>query len=182
MKLRSGDLHTVHGETMQEVINKVQSFRQDADLDIGDPNREVNDYLCKLWPHLCRQEDTVEADESAENKTLRQRSSNWKFNRYAQSHENKDLVEPEIAEGRAKICATCPKNQSNRDGCTPCVVDNDRVFFMLRQGQSTETKVGGCEVTGQDNETAAFFTKPMLAYAKKYKDELPSHCWLLKEI
>lgn len=176
-KLPGGGEFPIVASTKKDLDDKILDYRIKNGLEIGNPPAESNLYLCSLWPHLCNRSTPKEADE--EQGGLRQRTTAWRYNRYSQAQTVKELESEETAEARAQICSNCPNNQSNKDGCTPCVAENDRVLFMLRQGRATVTKVGGCAITGQDNETAAFLPKSMLKYADKYKDKLPSFCWLL---
>lgn len=180
--LPSGSTEIISGSTRDEVIASLQNFRFANGIDVGDPQREVDSYLCGRWPRFCSEEDATVADETRDNKNLRQRTTNWKSNRYAQSDSSDPLVSDEIAEKRAATCETCPKNQDNRSGCPPCVVDNDRVLFMLREGRNVKNSesLGGCDVCGQDNRTAVFFPDSSLKYANAYQDQFPDFCWLKK--
>lgn len=177
-KLGSGSIIQITGSTKDELDKKVTRFRSDNGLEMGNPPVETTEYLCAKWPHYCRPSPSSEADESPKDKTLRQRTTNWLANRFSQSQSIKELEDESVAEERASICYGCPMNQDNKVGCPPCVVENDRMSFVLRQGRSTKVKVGGCFITGQDNEAAAFLKPEMLAYAKKYSEFLPSYCWL----
>lgn len=176
--LHNGSYVHITGSTKEELDAKTLSFRVANGLPVGNVDLETTNYLCAKWPDYCREVRSTEADESPGGKTLLQRTTNWRYNRYAQLHSNTTLEEQEVADARAKICAVCPKNQDNKDGCPPCVAENERVLFMIRQGHNPSTKLGGCAATGQDNSTAVFLKPEMLTYAQRYKDELPDFCWL----
>ncbi len=180
-KLRTGDIEYINASTKDELDKKILQFRSENGLDIGDPMSESDAYLCGKWPDFCEETGIQVADESPQ-ASLRKRTTNWRYNRYSESQSDSSLVLQEVAESRAKICAGCPKNQPNTEGCAPCVKENNRVLFMLRGGNSVKTDppLGGCEVCGQDNQTAAFFPESRLKYANRWQDEFPDFCWLKK--
>lgn len=173
-----GMIRNITASTKDELIREVLKFRVDNSLEIGNPELEIDEYLCGLWPHLCANLLPRPADESPKGKTQRQRTTNWRYNRYAQAQGIEKRESQEVADARAEICAGCEYNVDNKDNCSPCVAANDKALFVLRGGKSTKMKVGGCAILGQDNETAAFLPQELLTYKKQYQDQLPSYCWL----
>ncbi len=179
---------TLRGETIYALADVVMDFRSRFGLDIGDPLKEVEASICARWPHLCNAFDTSApqvADESPQGNDVR-RITAWRSNRYSEhSRGGSEAARQDIAEARAKICSECPAHKEKpTEGCLPCIQENERVLFVLRQGKETSVKPGICPITGQDNETASFMTGDGLNYSKKYHEELrkanPS-CWLLPE-
>ncbi len=166
-------------------------FRSRHGIDIGDPIREVDEAICARSPNLCNEIDPSlppVADESPQRDPVR-RLTAWRSNRYSQTQTavgaTRDLARQDIAEARAQICASCPARQEKtKEGCIPCLQENDRVLLILRKGQAVGVNAGLCSITGQDNETASFMTGDELKYSDKYEEELrtanPS-CWLLPE-
>lgn len=181
-KLPNGGVHTHYASTKDELDREILRFRVNNNIPEGNPEIESNDYLCDRFPNLCSKDVDPVADESPENKTLRQRTTNWRMNRFAQAQNVKERVSQELADARVAVCSTCPNNQKNEDGCGTCVEANRSTLFQLRDGKNVKTSVGGCTITGQDNATAAFFPPELLKYKSAYLDKLPSFCWLLDEV
>jgi hypothetical protein len=85
------------------------------------------------------------------------------------------LVDPNVAEERAKVCAKCPLNQS-KSLCPSCISHSKKLFTLLRKGQQTSTDeyLNFCEGFGMCSKTI-----PWLANAKDIPaiKGIPGNCW-----
>lgn len=160
----------------ESLIDAIIKDRANNQRPIGDPPREYQAYVVKHWPHFAgAASPTISSPVKTEGKTLRERVTNWLANRYSQKG-NSELVSEEEAERRAKICSQCPHNQEEGNDCPPCVKNNQRISFLLREGRQTATPIKACEIMGQDNSAAVWLPIKMLNLSKV--SEAPDFCWM----
>lgn len=192
----AGDI-TVRGATLGDLSSNLLNLRSRLGIELGDPALDAEVFTCSRAPHLCNDFDITLPQVANESREAQpdptKRLTAWRSNRYSQSvvSGGGELARQDIAEARAQICANCPAKISKpREGCVPCIQENDRVLFVLRQGRSVQVQAGLCSITGQDNETASFFQGETLSYANKYQEEIrdkiangeaSASCWLLPE-
>lgn len=169
----------------EELIDAITQDRIANGRPVGDPENDFREHVIRNYPDhsgaVTMDRPPISPDAVARN--LRERVTQWAATRYAiRAAGGPDLVSQEEADRRASICASCPANQAPPDDCAPCIKNNERTAFLLRQGKSTKVQVAACSITGQDNQSACFMPKEMLNHRGRYLEELKEktpHCWLI---
>lgn len=175
----------IRASSYVDLIAAVTKYRVDNEIALGDVKREINDYICDNWPHMCHEfpadQVTISYQQTAGDvppKTLTEEVLTW-MSEATTNHAADDLVLPEEARRRAEICSTCPKNKKLPSSCSSCIEAVDRMSVVLRNGKSTpkDKKLGVCTVLSHENRAAVWLRKDKL----RTSDQLPSHCWLHKD-
>src|SRR5438045_7380234 len=81
----AGGLTYLSGSTTEELIQSVLSFRARQGIEIGDPAKEIDLFLCNRFPHLCHEFDPSQpqvADESPQFDP-NPRLASWRVHRYS---------------------------------------------------------------------------------------------------
>lgn len=183
------------GNDFEDLTKRVLEYRIGNSQRPGNPEAEITEYICTNWPHFCgggalaaeqpidmpkpsKKRIPVQKDVAPKNPmSFLERVTSWITIRWRHAG-NFHLVDANVAERRAGICARCPMNQEWRNGCPPCVEKNDRELLMLRQNRYTRQHkhLLGCRAAGHDNQTAVWLPEILLRHRKHY--QLPSFCWL----
>lgn len=172
----------IQGHDYESLIDAIIEDRAKNQRPIGDPPKEFQTYVVRSWPHFAGSVSpfTSPVKQAPGNKgKLRERVTQWLANRYSlRASGHTELVSEEEANRRAKICSTCPQNKKVPNDCPPCIQNNNRTSFLLREGKATSVPVEACALMGHDNQTAVFLPEKMLAHRKGYLEEAPSFCWM----
>jgi len=171
--------HRIEGHSYQSLADAVLRYRMNNKLPIGNPLREVFDFVCDQHPHFCTAPQPLTV--SATHTSLATQVAEWISLVYQNSllRDPETLfVPPEEAARRAAICAECPMNVDPRQGCGSCREAARQIGFTLRAGRSTpqDSALSACSVTGQDNSTAVWLAGPP-TLTPSAASELPGHCW-----
>jgi hypothetical protein len=181
--IQPGFERPIEGHSLLHLLKNIIAFRIDNTLDVGDPEKDVEDYIRSKWPHMApvpREVPDSEIRKSPQRTLLDQiRATNkrWSFN-----PDHIGLVDAATADARAKICSQCGENVkiNSVTSCAPCVSDLDRTNVILTNNHQTESKVQYCKSLHHDNRTAAWMPKERLEHSLKRVEQAPSHCWLNK--
>jgi hypothetical protein len=160
------------------LVKAVENYRAENHLPSGDPEGDINSYICSNWPTFCHGVDmvTVTAVQSATPATdLMNDIQTWAKN-LMDSKKVINFVSDDVAEQRTRTCLDCKHNVNWRGGCSSCVVSTERLCASVRQARDTKMSpvLGGCAMMRHDNRTAIFLEKEMLAKCS----DLPHNCWL----
>jgi hypothetical protein len=184
-------------ESYEDLINKLAEYRAINGLPLGNPQRDIDNYICKNFPNMCgrsaaSEEEGVDKVELSYGqpviKTPRERVMQWAANRM-QKVGQISFVDPEEADRRAGICDECPKKirwNAPIEGCPGCQVYVEEASTMLvkiranKRLTETENSLEGhsCAVAGHDLETACWLEEPALKHRKNYTGKFPSFCWM----
>jgi hypothetical protein len=179
-----------------DLINKLAEYRGFNGLPLGNPQQDIDNYICKTYPNMCRQyppapEEGVDQVELSYGvplqKTPRERVMNWAVNRMQKAGQI-EFVDHERADMRAAICDSCPlKVRWNEpiEGCPGCQVYVEEAEAMLVKIRANKeipfhSKLDGlsCKVAGHDLHTAVWLEEPGLRHRKNYTGKFPNECWL----
>jgi hypothetical protein len=169
----------ITGDDHDNLIQKVTSYRIDNSIPLGNPEEDVDAYICGRWKNYCASSPDRVPVAATKPRTFRERVTSWAANRYEHAGAIA-LVSQETADARAAICAECPFNSTWRTGCAPCIEVTDRTLVMIRQARTAKPSTLGCMVAGQDNPTAVWLPKEHLKHSTKYSADLYEKCWMLK--
>lgn len=181
----------------EDLINRLAEYRAVNGLPLGDPQADIDNYICTTYPNMCGrqpapQEEGVDPVELSYGqpvqKSSRERVMQWAVNRMQKAGQI-EFVDAEEADRRAAICNACPKKiQWNEpiEGCPGCAVyveEAEAKLVKLRANKSTAYVLNlyghSCAVAGHDLETACWLEEPALKHRKNYKkSQFPTQCWL----
>lgn len=173
-----------HGESFEDVVRQITKYRAGNSIELGNPARDLEDYICRNWPHFCGGSsatiDTanhVPVTPRDAPKSYLQRVIDWIAVRYTNAGSFA-LVSATEAERRAAICVKCPQNQEWQNGCPPCIAKAEHDLFLIRQGRTTlrSRYLKGCRVAGHDNEASCWMPEKLLQHREGLN--LPSICWM----
>jgi hypothetical protein len=189
-----GRMIVEEAESYVDLINKVAEYRGYCGLPLGDPQADVDNYICDTFPNMCGRSAAVRDVDAVELsygvpviKSPRERVMQWASNRMEKAGEI-EFVDAEEADRRAAICNECPKKvQWNApiDGCPGCqtyVEEAEAKLIKLRRNKSSTYVLNlyghSCAVAGHDLETACWLEEPALKHRKNYLGKFPPKCWL----
>jgi hypothetical protein len=161
-------------EELQDMLIK---YRSQNMLPIGDPAREIRDYICGRYPQQCGESRaaTQPTYHEAPKKRLIDKIQEWCHSIYT---SDRSAVTDMEAMNRASYCHTCPMQTNWEDQCPKCVQDVRRLTMILRNGKDTPygQQCKACRVYEFDTRTAVWLKdnkKEPLAQA-------PARCFIGK--
>lgn len=92
---------------------------------------------------------------------------------------NPALVEPEEADRRAAICATCPYNV-DAVGCFGCANVAGMIFDVVKDRSTPhDGQLKNCQVCGCVNRAQVWVPKETLdkGVTAEMREDFPAHCW-----
>jgi hypothetical protein len=170
--------HRIESHSYQALADAVLQYRINNKLPVGNPLREVFDYVCNNHPHFCT---SPTLPNQGSKQTLASRVATWMAQLYQSSRSiliEFAFVEQGEADRRAAICAKCPLNEDWRQGCGSCRESTKQIGFTFRAGRKSKDEGGlmACSVTGQENATAVWLKAPP-SLSPETHNQLPEHCW-----
>lgn len=166
----------IDGHGYADVAAKVLTHRLRNSRAPGNPLEELHTYVCKNWPFLCNDSEPQPPQHNPNFRpSLALRTSDWMGRFTTLLAGNDEGAATDVAEARASVCASCPKNQNYRGGCTSCVQSIDQNSFIYRHGRTTSSDhaLGACDVLDEHLPTSVWSTK----LTKPAGDQLPDNCW-----
>ena len=169
------------GVSYEEVAEKLLKYRVTNRYALGEPLKEIYDFVCKTWPHFCNANTYVEPRTDGD-APLTIKCISWLRDLWArQALVPAMLVNENEANRRAEICRDCPFNQSWEDyGCGTCVDTVVRQSIVFRAGKEVYRAkyVHGCSILGQENHAACWASGKILPdMTSEQNQKLPSQCW-----
>lgn len=166
--------------TLLALIRKVATYRASNQLEVGDPEADVHEYICKTLPPnsrvRCQQQGVVTGD---------QRQKKWTVadvNNYTKAVVSTILAggacSLEEANRRALICRDCPLNREVRP-CSSCGEKLAVLPFNLMGATKTayDADLQSCDICGCYNKAKVWIPESRMA-AEKAAHNYPPHCWL----
>jgi hypothetical protein len=170
--------------TEEILVNQIFEYRLRNNIPMGDIERDIDDYYCKLWPEVCQKEPKDEEGGSSASappaEPMLNRVTRWvAMLVHQQPKGGYNLISAEEANRRADICVGCPLNYPWRGGCSGCSSSTVAVSGQLRKMQAARQQgnLMACKVAGWDNATAAFMPMPTLGLTEEQLQSLPDRCW-----
>lgn len=161
------------GETLAEVVKKIEDYRINNHLAIGNPEQEVLERYQKLWPWLVK---TSEDKEPTPEKS--QAYKDWRFwvDRLWANPPIKVLT---IKEARLRwdVCLKCPFNQKPDWKDDRETAEIKRRLYLLRRGVDVPEDLGICALHKADLSVLSFLENPENVSLKK-DGEKPKDCWV----
>jgi hypothetical protein len=174
-----GDTIKIEADSLLSLKEAVIAYRLQFSVDVGDVDREVEDYICSLNPGQCNKIAVVQSlaiGNRGDFVPLIKRIVAWQET--VQAKPSRFYVNPPDARIRANICLSCSHNVQWHTSCQPCNSDAERKLFLLRGGRSVggELDLFGCRIAGHDNRTAIWLRNETLI--KPDESKIPDRCWM----
>lgn len=171
---------TIKAKTWNELVSRVRGYRVANGIALG-PNFEeqLGEDVCKQqgWGSpVCEEQEppTVEKRQLGVMDVVNflKVVKHWLLN-------NPTLVEPEEADRRAAICASCPYNV-DAIGCFGCTNIAGHMFDVIKERATPhDGQLKNCQVCGCVNRAQVWVPKETLdqGVSPEMREEFPDHCW-----
>lgn len=177
--MQDGD--TIRGDTYRDLLAKVINYRAERRIAIGNAQVDVDDFICKAYPHQCHTYTNAEVIASVQATTAKmgQKRMTDYINEWANSLSEKPLeyVYSGDSEQRAVVCVNCPYQKNWEHECAPCAKNTQTILSILRGGRDVphyHTKLKGCASMKMCTRTAVWLKKEFLPDPAN----APEGCWL----
>lgn len=169
----------IDGDTLPDVLEHLISYRLDNVIPLGDPLKDIEEYVCGNWPDFCHKVfgATVVVNvnlPSQPTRTLLDRIIIW-IEAQTKNLSPEVLVTRDEAQRRAEICERCPMNVKWKESCSTCNENISRLVSVMRLGQSLprDKKLLACSAFGHENRAAVWLKRERIGSVAN----LPSNCW-----
>ena len=102
------DLVTLRAGTFDLLVKALGDWRTQNGIPVGDPERDIDNFICSNWPTFCQTEPREQAA-MTKNQNMYKHVNAWGAimlrNMPAGGYS---LVDQKTAEDRVKTCITCP--------------------------------------------------------------------------
>ncbi len=177
---------TLEALTRSDLVKAITEYRMRSGQAAGDPVKDIDEYVCKKWPHFCIREyhDTMAPNHAPVGPppaaTLNNRVSLWAALQVQKIPPGgHHLVNQKVADERAAICLSCPRNHPWKSGCGACNATAEHILMTVRKTNRTQydDRIFGCEVGGFDLRTMAWLPADMAKPDQNELPFLPKSCW-----
>lgn len=165
----------------KDLIKRLQQYRLENLLEVGDAQADIENYICSNFPFVCGGNPTNVSVQTHAAVAPGRGTPVDEINRWANAlYENPkkvDLVTQNDANIRAHTCARCPLNVAWEHGCGPCIGQAKRLLATLRQGRDVADgdHLRYCSHHHFDTRTAIHMSEHTLEFGTS-----PEFCWLHK--
>lgn len=169
---------TLTAATYEILYKLISEWRMRNGIDPGDPETDVDNYICSQWPHVCKPTESDGAPIAMRERSLGSRVNAWAAVMVREQPQGGyKMVGEDVAIERAKKCLICPYNKAWVT-CSNCARSALSLLLQLRKLRRIDIDncLLGCEVCGHDNATAIH----MQDYnpGDEAKKGLPQCCWI----
>ncbi len=164
---------TFKGETFEEVAKKVEAFRVNNGIPLGDPRQDILTRYLETCPWM------VKADDKSLQIALEQDYVAWRewMLKVWKSpfHKMRDIKDAQI---RQEICAGCKFNRLKDWGTSDESKELEKRSLILRRGHPVMAGLGFCTCHKWDNSVSPFIDQ-VKEYSNKDADQQsPANCWV----
>jgi len=166
------------------LVKEIVKWKTQNGIPIGDPDKDIDDYVCSRWPSYCRPDDN-EGKMVNKNSDLLKQVNGWAAITLRETPlGGYHLVDQNVAAARCKICIDCPFNKPWRSGCGSCMKATDTILIRLRQLRKImlDESLMGCAINGFDNRTAVHLPISALKLTEEKLQSIPQNCWIKQSI
>lgn len=172
-----GDV-VLRGNTKDELIRVIFEYRLRNNIDVGDPNADIDSYYCRQYPKFCVQSDGMPSQNA---EPMLNRVSRWAAAMARQMPRGGYAFEAQAeADRRAQICMNCPKNVAWRGACGGCSGSTLQLLQQVKSLKKTrrDGNLNACTVTGWENGASVWLPLAVLRVSDDQRADLPEACWL----
>jgi hypothetical protein len=169
----------VRAATYELLIMAVAKFRADNSIPVGDPKKDVDDYICTAFPRMCHdfKSDASVTIAIPQAVTLTDRMLQ-KMEKQLENHSEERLELKQEATRRADICRGCQFNVRWNTGCGACFEAVNRMSATLRMGRHAprDRDLRACRILQHENRSAVWLRLDYIGTSS----DLPGFCWARK--
>lgn len=164
---------TFTGDTLDEVVKKLEDHRINNALPVGNPKQDVLRYYAVKWPFMVDDDYTPPKPEKPN--VLMERWVRWVRKYWGKSLGR--MVTSHEAAARWDICMKCPHN-IKLDPSSREEKEMQRKAFLMRAGQDIPKELGFCSLHWADTTVSVWAEAPVKV-SEKPKDlvNYPG-CWV----
>lgn len=161
------------------LVDLISKHRLENRLDVGNPSKDAEEYLCSSFPHVCGGHTntgsinvhSVSAPSIGRPVDL---VNSW-ANVLLDHKEKVELVPANEANQRSMSCRGCIYNQEWENGCGPCISTARRALAILRQGNDVKEpeQMRYCGLHRIETRTAVWLERRTFGPVNA-----PDYCWL----
>lgn len=167
------------------LVQMLADYRVSNMLPLGDPLKDLEDYICTTWPHMCHKAGpnarvsievvSLPKPDMSGAPTLVDQMIKWLDDMTAGVSMDNIVLEPE-ARRRADICASCPNNVKWKTGCGTCNDNIERVSGIVRMGRRLlkNPRLKACGLTFMELKAAVWLRRERVV---REDATLPDYCW-----
>jgi len=164
---------TFRGETLDEVVKKLTSFRASNNIPAGNPEQEVLFFYAKNWPYMVKRSENEE-QQAIDNDYVAWRDSVYKL----WSKQPPKFIPQLEAIERWNVCETCPNLVKIDWPTSPEMTELLHRTFLLSRGLQTPSFLGYCARHSTDLRSVVYVESPTSLSSKK-DGQQPEKCWIL---
>jgi len=144
----------LHGGNRLDLIQRVRAWRELNQFPVGDPEADVDAYICRFNAKICGGRTARPAVASEKRAQVADRVRSWLGRLVATRSFVR--VSPAEAVQRAAVCRSCPFNVEYSSGCGSCNAAALKVRGALLKGapEGSIANLAGCHRYGWDNAVA----------------------------
>jgi len=164
---------SIKGESFNDVVDMLTSFRLFNSRAVGNPRQEVVDYYAAKFPWMVELDTAPSPDDELDADYVAWRD--WITSVWAKSSGR--FVSKREAQTRLEVCKTCPHHVGSPWDQTEEAIEFQRKALMLKRGNMVDEKYGFCLLHKCDVGVSSFIENP-ISVSRKEKDEqdYPA-CW-----
>jgi hypothetical protein len=166
--------------TLDLLVKEIETWRTQNGIPVGNPEKDIDDYVCSKWPHYCQVSSNEEVLVQANTDMLKQVNGWAAITMRSTPKGGYDLVDNNVAKERAAKCLECPFNRNWRGSCGTCMSATDTILIRIRQLRKIplDESLLGCSINGFDCKTAIHLPDAAFKMTDTKKQNLPQNCWL----
>lgn len=166
---------TVKGDSFDEVVKLLTSFRLGNGKPLGNPKMDVLIYYAQNWPYLVRDDGQPEPAKSQDESYGRWIT--WVMGIWREPPTK--ILTTKEASYRWDKCKECPMNKPKDWASTEESAQMEQRLFLLRQGVDVPKYLGFCSCHGSDLSLFGFLEAPEKSSNKRQDEIQPSACFVL---
>lgn len=165
---------TFRGDTFQEVVEKLKSFRLNNNISYGDPEQEVLKFYASHWPYMVRTDR-----EGTEKEEEPQDYQDWrKWTQTTWRNPPLKRITTREATDRWNACLGCKFNKPLDWEMSDESRELSRRIFILRRGLDAPSGVGYCSLHKCDLGVFGYIGDAEKYSTKNENEEQPKECWV----
>ncbi len=164
---------TIKGETFDEVVTKVNEYRRNNNLPVGDTKRDITLFYAKNWPYMVIRSEVEYEPKIFEEGYIKWRD--WVYKTW--SNPPAKFITKKEAEDRWDVCKTCPFNKPKNFSASPELSEINRRTFLMSRGLEAPSFLGYCALHSADLPTLVYADNPATLLFEKDNEPL-ENCWV----
>jgi hypothetical protein len=173
----------LRAHTFDLLYPMITEYRMRHGIPPGNAEADVDAFVCAKWPHMCQPESGDGPTPEMRGRKMSGRIAAWAALKAREMPVGGyALVDDGVALERATACQTCPYNRAWKTDCAPCNATSEALLGVIRRLRRVkiDNSLLGCEVCGNDINTAVFMPDETVKPSDIERPRLPPGCWIKK--